>query len=128
MSAFVLQKTDIDILVTALAKLKPAGHRLIDFNELGRVLWRENIASVTHLYRNMSREELLEVFEAVEAYRFKPTRARPEAVAKIADYYDHQTCEHDAWQASEARKITLEIKAGYPATLPGYDSMPWGIA
>lgn len=131
MSAFVVSKTDIDILVTAIAKLKPAGHGLVDFNAIGRLLWRENVASVTYRYRHIPRDELEAQFpelKAVEAYRFKPRRVRPEAVAKIANCYDYQTCEHDGYEASQARQIYLAIKAGYPETLPGYDSMPWGIA
>jgi hypothetical protein len=131
MSAFIVSKIDIDILVTAIARLKPAGRSLIDLNKLGRMLWRENVASVAHRYSHKPREELLEAFgdtEEVENYRFKPTRVRPAAVAKVAACYDYQTCEHPAYEASQARQIYLEIAKAYPDTLPGYDDMPWGIS
>lgn len=65
---------------------------------------------------------------AIAAYRFKPTLARPEAVAKVAACYDYQSCEHEAYKASDARQIYLALAEAYPSTLPGYDNMPWGIA
>jgi hypothetical protein len=130
MSAFVVSKTDIDILVTAFARLRPHGRRLLNLNAFGRALWRENVASVAYRYGMPDRhfEEHARYLREIETYRFKPTIVRPEAVAKVAACYDYQTCEHDGYEASEARQIIQAIAAAFPETVPGYDAMPWGIS
>lgn len=131
MSAFLMSKTDIDILVTAFARLKPHGRKLLNLNAFGLTLWRENAASVTFRYRHKPRAELEAAFPdlaVIERYRFKTVLARPEAVAQIAACYDYQTCEHDGYEASEARQIYLAIAAAYPETMPGAGEMPWGVS
>lgn len=129
MSAFVVSKTDIDILVTAFASLNPAGAALLNLDKLGAMLWRENVDSVAYRYnmpdRHFSEHEAY--LKDVAAYRHAAVAARPEAVAKVAACYDYQSCEHPDYESSEAREIYLAIAAGFPETLPGYDAMPWGV-
>jgi hypothetical protein len=128
LSAFVVSKQDIDILVTAIAGLP--GGAIVNPDELGRLLWRENVASVDYRY-NLAKRRPLELAGynlAVETYTHQPLAAWPAAVARIAACYDYQSCEHDGYQASEARQFYLRIAAAFPETLPGYDDMPWGIS
>jgi hypothetical protein len=129
-SAFVVSKADIDILVTAIVRLRPAGRRMIDLSELGRLLWRENVKSMAYRYGMPERhaDEHAGYLEEIAAYRFRPTVVCRAAVAKVAACYDYQACEHPGWEASEAHEIYALIAEAYPTTSPNYDAMPWGIS
>lgn len=134
MSAFVVSRFDIDILVTATLALNRKGARLLNPTQVGRELLRENIESFGHCYRTRSRprgsemrREMAAALWRARAWRFTRRRAKPAAIAKIARCYDYQACEHPAYEASAARAIADALMARYPETLPGYDDMPWGI-
>ena len=129
MSAFVVSKHDIDILVTAyLALHQPSAG--IDATKIGRILWLENVASVAYRYGMPKRhcQEHAGYKRALRDYAYEPIAAKAAAVAKIARCYDYQSCEHPAWEVSRAKKISDLLLATFPATLPGYDDAPWGIA
>lgn len=131
MSAWVVSKLDIDILVTATrdAGGVEAG-REYAFNgtELGKMLWTENVNSVAYRYDMPKRHasEHADYLAAVEAYEFEPFAAKPVAIAKIARCYDYQSCEHPAWDASPSKRIVDGLMERYSDKLPGYDRMPWG--
>jgi hypothetical protein len=129
MSAFVVSKQDIDILVTAYLALHQPSAK-IDATKIGRILWLENVASVSHLYSMPERhcEEHAAYKRALRDYAYEPVHARAAAVAKIARCYDYQSCEHPAYEASRAKTIADLLMATFPESLPGYDDAPWGIA
>jgi hypothetical protein len=129
MSAFVVSKHDIDILVTAYLALHEASAK-IDATKIGRILWLENVASVAYRYNMPERhcEEHAAYKRALRDYAHEPIHAKAAAVAKIARCYDYQSCEHPAYVASRARKIAYLLMAMFPASLLGYDDMPWGIS
>lgn len=130
MSAFVVSKADIDILVTAYLALRGSAYANEEADKIGRMLWRENVLSVAYRYQMPERcgAEHADYIAAIEAYAFEPIYAKAAAVAKIARCYDYQSCEHPDWEASEARTIADLLMAAFPATLHGYDDAPWGIS
>lgn len=131
MSAFVVSKHDIDILVTAHLALNGCAYSNERADAIGRTLWRENANSVRYRYSHWTRPELEAAWpdlKIVPFYEFKPVHAKAAAVAKIARCYDYQSCEHPAYEASQAKAIADTLMATFPETLPGYDDAPWGIA
>jgi hypothetical protein len=135
MSCFVVSDFDIDILVTAYAGLNRPGAKLLNLTRVGRELLLENIASFEACYRvherpkgHEMRSTMAAALAQARAYRFTRRRARPAAIAKLAQCYDYQACEHEAWAASPARAIALALQARFPDTLPGFDDMPWGVS
>lgn len=130
MSAFVVSKEDIDILVTAHFALKGCAFSTDSADRIGAMLWRENVASVAYHYAMPKRHgaEHAQYLKALEAYAWRPVYAKAAAVAKIARCYDYQSCEHPEWAASSARRIIDELMGAFPESIAGYDDMPWGIA
>ncbi len=135
MSAFVVSRFDIDILVTAYAALNPKGARLLKLPRVGRELILENVKSFEAAYGvharpkgHDMRREMARSLRWARAYRFTRRRVLPQAIAKIAQFYAYQACEHDGWETSNAKAIVDALIERYPETLPGYDAMPWGIA
>ena len=130
MSAFVVSKEDIDILVTAHLALEGLAWTNERADAIGRMLWRENVLSVAYRYDMPARHgaEHAAYIDAIAAYRSEPICARAAAVAKIARCYDYQSCEHPGWEASRARAIVDGLMGAFPDTIAGYDAAPWGIA
>jgi hypothetical protein len=134
MSAFIVSRLDIDILVTAYAGLNREGAKLLNLDRVGRELLIENVKSFEACYRvrrrpkrEGMRDEMARALRDARAYRFTRRRAKPAAVAKIARCYDYQACEHDGWAGSSAKAIADALMAAYPESLPDYEAMPWGI-
>jgi hypothetical protein len=134
MSCFVVSDFDIDILVTAYARLNPQGAKLLNLRQVGRELLLENVKSFEACYRvhgrpkgHDMRKEMARGLRQARAYRFARRRAKPAAIAKIAQFYDYQACEHAAWEASSAKAIVDALMARYPESLPEFEAMPWGI-
>jgi len=143
MSAWVMDKRDIDVLVSALIEFKVwmsingKDYRYggdFDPVDLGKLLWLENVRSVTKRYnldtspaRNRQ-DEHAEYVDAILAYRFKPyTGLKPGPVAKLAACYDYQSCEHAEWATSIAKDIIARLNDKLVTFLPGYEDGPWGI-
>ena len=134
MSCFVVSDFDIDILVTAYARLHPYGAKILNLRQIGRELLRENVKSFEACYGvhkrakgHDMRVEMARNLRQMRAYRFVPRRAKPAAIAKLARFYDYQACEHAAWETSTAKAIAEALIARYPESLPDYEDMPWGI-
>lgn len=135
MSAFIVSKRHIDLLLTAgLAYGKQYALRwrvdgMRDCRELtpetasavGVMLWAENYKSVNHRYDEKDIES--------ELYEFKPYRAKvePVAVLKAVRCFEYQSCEHPEWEESEAFSFCEALKAAAVAVLPGYEEAAWAI-
>jgi hypothetical protein len=111
MSAFVVDKEDIDVLVTAYLGLHEATARTA--NKLGQTLWTENVNSVAYRYNMPERHgvEYLGYRRAVRDYAYAPVEADSAKIASTASCFDYQSCEHDAWETSEAKRIVDLISA-----------------
>lgn len=143
MSAWVMDKRDIDVLVSALVEFDVwmslngkdyAYAKNLDADAIGKTLWLENVRSVTHRYNldtSPSRDrqdEHAEYVDMVVGYKWTPyTGIKPGPVAKLASCYDYQSCEHDEWEASIAKDIIVRLNDKLVTFLPGYEDGPWGI-
>ena len=157
MSAFVVSKDHIDALVTEA--LRPQygsdfsyyhdGERhAVRWNtadELGQMLWAENVASVEHRYPDSDGElpgkyveespapglAVVRLPEWVAGYRYplgSVLKSRPAVeVLKLIDCYEYQSCEHPEWAESEARSFCHDLRSRMIGQLPGYDAAPWGL-
>jgi hypothetical protein len=48
-------------------------------------------------------------------------------IIKLCHHYAYQSCEHDGWKGSDARKLIDAIESHAVHNLPGYVEAPWGI-
>lgn len=125
MSAFQVSNKHIDAMVAARQLLK-AGHFAVAPNlsddEFGRLLIRENMASLAARYRDPIDEA------EIAAYTYTPCRL-PMVVAliKAVHCYQYQACEHEGWEKSDAAGYCREMLDGLSRQLPGYNDAPWGI-
>jgi hypothetical protein len=117
MSAFVVSKGDIDAIVTIALEL---GVSTRPANLLGRLLWEENVKSVAYRYNMPARhaDENAGYLADIEAYRFEPVTLEARAARAVVDCYDYQSCEHDGWEASEARRVIGHLEARLPDGRP----------
>lgn len=88
-------------------------------DRVGAMLWNENKASVDHRYQEANEREV---------YDFTPSRVTdPVTILKSLACYEYQSCEHPAWEASEAKAFCEALRDAVITMLPGYDAAPWGI-
>lgn len=104
MSAWIVSKKHIDVLVAALVEEQVI--KLADADETGRILWRENHKSVNARYAEKTR---------APAYTFEHESTSNVVVLKSIHCYEYQTCEHAYALAQQACR-------------KAYDDAPWGIS
>jgi len=123
-SAFVVSKATIDVIVAAMVRLG-----LIEFDQAdqtGQMLWNENYASVNYRYSDDS---------AAPPYVFPPmsipkAHEDPALVLKQVHCLNYQSCEHKEWESSRAKALLVELECSLARVLAqklGYDKHPWGI-
>lgn len=127
MSAWIVSKTHIDYIVTALiaAELTPYSP-----DETGRMLWRECLASVAYRYPDDAdgdRPGPADFRDSdVDTYTWAETDALTGgALAKTLGCYDYQSCEHPQWKESESYALVSKLY-GSVEHEPYADSVPWG--
>ena len=146
MSAYVVEKDVIDLIVTATLTLSPVDIAAqVDPDACGSSLWAENFASVNYRYTEN---------ETPTAYTFEsvPEISRGQQlkgghlvqILKTIDNYVYQSCEHPGWPESAAYKLTEALKQsleamlllwpkgeltymGGPMTYTGMSSATWGF-
>jgi hypothetical protein len=85
------------------------------------VLVAENVLSLTSRYGKRDAPKKT-------THRYTPGPALPAIhVIKLAQSYDYQSCEHDGWETSEAKRWIDNLIAGLVYQLPGYGAAPWAI-
>jgi len=123
-SAFVVSKATIDVIVAAMVRLD-----VIEFDQAdqtGQMLWNENYASVNYRYSDDF---------AAPPYVFPPmsipkAHEDPALVLKQAHCLNYQSCEHKEWESSRAKALLVELECSLARELAqklGYDKHPWGI-
>jgi hypothetical protein len=141
MSAFLVSDAHLDALVTValfgVAESTAASGRWFSpyvFNRpvcvnsasrLGELLLRENEASVNARYPNDKTAPA-----PAYAYPFNRLPVKPigaVAALKLVKCYEYQACEHDGWDASDAKKFCSHLTSSLINSLPGYDAAPWAI-
>jgi hypothetical protein len=153
MSSWVVDKTHIDLLITAgltFPGLWLPGGRLTWMHQdrrgeltrdnadaVGGRLWAENHASVHHSYPGDTdgpdgRLPGPAGFEGVHTLTYTFQRILgvldPVVVLKQIACYEYQSCDHDGWPASEAAAITDALRSSAIRVLPGYEDATWGFS
>lgn len=130
MSAFIVTRAHIDLLVSAALRYRvgvihgPDGKEVFTCNdntadELGRLLWTENHRSVNYRYREKTK--------APDYYFRERAAFSPVEAIKAVHCFEYQSCEHDGWEDSTAKRICERIIRAATHALPGYDDAPWGV-
>lgn len=127
MSAWIVSKSHIDYIVTAVIRAELSTDTP---DEIGRVLWRENLASVAYRYPrdgDGERPGPVGFRDAdVDTYTYQETpELTPGGLAKTVGCYTYQSCEHPSWEDSEAYALTAKLKAGL-GDVAYDDNVPWG--
>lgn len=125
MSAFILADAHIGALVHVAARGPLGGvgrwYQLSGWAGIGDDLLAENIASIRARYG-------AEAASDPEPFRPGPVRHLTTIEAlKAVQCYEYQSCEHDAWEASRARKFCSALTFALVTQLPGYDAARWAI-
>jgi hypothetical protein len=95
-----------------------------ELSEIGADLWQENWDSVVYRYAHRDGNGPQPVYCTHQ----KPKRHySPAEVGKALRCFEYQSCEHPAWEKSEARRLLREIAWSLLSELPGYADAPWGI-
>lgn len=90
--------------------------------EVGAMLLAENMRSVNHRYADDEIEPVYQ-FRSTPDPRFDPVK-----VLKAIDGYAYQSCEHQGWQRSEAKRFIEALQARMISRLDGYDdASTWGV-
>lgn len=140
MSAFIVNRTHLDYLVTAAFTLSGRDtprwfwnnhwHELEYDNatQLGTMLAAENHASVTYRYPSLSEAEMADS-PPIEPYTFRryPRRPDPIQVLKAIACYEYQSCEHPGWEQSQAHAFCQALREQAIWALPGMDKAHWEI-
>jgi hypothetical protein len=150
MSAWIVSKAHIDALVSAAMAQGDTfywydadgnhSHELTytdteRANQVGRMLWAENLASINALYvdtvenpGNCPGPVSFNGPETVEVYKFVRThKLTPVQILKAIDCYEYQSCEHAGWKTSEAHQFCEALEVRMVSSLPGYNEARWGL-
>ncbi len=141
MSAFVVDKKHIDILVRAainrsyhdeLRYYHDGTWHTVDHstaNQTGQMLWDANVRSVSYRYPHDSLESLpgridspwLKPFE----YDLNAPVVTPVEVLKAIACFDYQSCEPPEWESAQAHSFCEALRIHAINQLPGYEAAPW---
>lgn len=124
MSAWIVSRDHLDLLITAAVAW---GLTTTDeADDIGRTLWRENLASVAYRYpddRDGTRpapEDFRDRHVDTYQYRPYPGRVDPEVVAAAAASLGYQSCEHPEWPDSIACRWVHQLHAAATVRIPDY--------
>lgn len=110
MSAWVVSKAHIDVLVNAAAQFELIDN-LREANTAGRLLWLENYRSVNFRYD-----------EELEPIQYKINTMEDvfhaAAILRVLDCYEYQSCEHPDWENSEAFVFCARLRVAALHRLP----------
>jgi hypothetical protein len=151
MSAFMVSKNQIDAIIAVVAcgpshsekdarrwedsmKWADILPRTEDpLGELGNVLIHENILSINARYPDtVGTPERLpgpcEPYWLVPYVFHSPARIPTVVEAlKLIDCYEYQSCEHDGWKTSQAKRVCEKLRGNLITALPGYEAAKWSI-
>lgn len=125
MSAWIVSKLHIDYMVTAIIKAELTDKTPDD---LGRMLWAENLASVAYRYPgdgDGERPGPMDFKDSdVKTYTWAETPLLTgKALKTTLGCYDYQSCEHNGWPASESCAIVTKLYNSLDDSGP---DAPWG--
>jgi hypothetical protein len=134
-SAWIVSRAHIDVLVQGLAESEHVTD--LDPDDVGRALWRENLASVAYRYPDDTgdgdRPGYLQRDEEVEEYIYRrPARKiDPSGLLYAIGCYDYQSCEHPGWVTSDAYRWVSTLADALRQSpgineSPKFGTYPWG--
>lgn len=96
--------------------------------QLGQMLWDENVKSVQARYPGDQELPGPCAHDYVYPERNYPwfRTFDPIQVLKACDCYEYQSCEHEGWSASAAKRYIEDLRARAWTSLPGYEEARWG--
>ena len=120
MSAFVVSKSHIDSLIAAAMVLRRDYLDFCKLDEIGQMLWNENHKSVNSRYNEKT---------AVPVYHYtgRPNHLTPVEVLKAVACLEYQSCEHEGWGESQAKKWLAALSEAAISALPGYEAAAWEV-
>jgi hypothetical protein len=132
MSAWIVSRAHIDVLVQALAESERVTD--VDPDELGRQLWRENVKAVSIRYPGDTgdgdRPGPIGFRDAdADAYTYRRPSKRIElpGVHKAIAAYQYQCAEYDGWDEAQAQLWLNPLRQELEARGIRYnDDDPWG--
>lgn len=143
MSAWVVSKHHIDVLVSALIEFdvyvrlgdgRPRPAKDLDPVAIGQMLWTENVRSVTARYDLATtqdkerQDEHAGYIDDIVGYAFTQRHGfKPGPLAHALACYEYQSCEHATWRDSAACEAVYDLYRALCRRLPGYDDGPWGV-
>lgn len=141
MSAFILGKEHINYLIEAARSrtLNPNSrfqwfhngwHEIESPSAAGQMLWDENIKSVHARYPDDELDQLPGPIGETFVFQYSHCYSRridPVQVLKACSCYEYQTCEHEEWEASEAKAFIDSLKSDAIHALPGWEEAQWEI-
>lgn len=122
MSAWIVSKAHIDVLVHAMGK-----RELLEVSpdEAGRILWAENHRSVNYRYQENT---------PTPAYRYAapPVDWTPAQLTKIVGCYSYQSCESHDYEETTAGRMVGDLsdaleREGADGESDEARSAPWGV-
>ena len=139
MSAFFVGADHVDAILTWVETFHKYSVRMPDglddghptperLTLIGKALLAENIASLRARYPD-DWQEMVDI--DVNTYRYRrdfwfPQRGDTHvAVMALCNSLNYQSCEHDAWQESYAKRFLDFVIHAAIRQLPGYDEAPW---
>lgn len=125
MSAWIVSKKHIDYIVTAIIQAELSTKTP---DEIGRMLWRECLASVAYRYPDDGDGERPGPADFcdsdVDTYTWDETPALTAgALMKTLGCYRYQSCEHPGWDDSKSCLLTGKL---YDGSIEYDDEAPWG--
>lgn len=136
MSAWIVSRAHIDVLVQALAEGEHVTD--VDPDEIGRTLWRENLKSVAIRYPGDTgdgdrpgpisfRDEQVDTY----TYRRPARRIEPTGVLYAISCYQYQCAEYEGWERTTGQQwlapLRLALEAHPSVKLhPDFGEYPWG--
>jgi len=128
MSAYVVPKAHIATLAFyALGGSHRIGNRFGSMLELANKLAAENQASVNYRYNEAAPvDAFASENEVVKLARFD-LLTKPVAILKAIQCLIYQSCEHPAWNESEAKLALAHMRSAAIGELPGYDDAEWSV-
>ena len=100
-------------------------------DDLGAMLWLENLQSVSERYPEDGDGErpgpvgLSTVTMLSYTYAMPKKLLTPVQALKALACYEYQACEHSEWKQSEAKDFCDGLRSALISALPGYEEAEW---
>lgn len=145
MSAFQCSPSHIAAIIGTAHKLDPSRTSLPDMSRemarhpdlaaeytdsasfAGALLARENARSLDHRYAHHSTAHAWAAPSALDCAMWYSRPLSPIALIKAIQCLDYQSCEHDAWSLSDAKRLLDQIARAAISKMDGYEEAAWSL-